>query len=462
MESFVEDQISVAKFGGTSVANIESITKCIEIIRNTSQVKVVVVSAQSGVTNLLVKLVTSCSNESSIQETISKIQEIVYPILEHIKNPETSMRIKEVIKDLESLTKLSLRLKTPQLSDEILSFGELISATIMTELLVQSGINATHLRATEFMKTDNHYGQAKPITKNIRSNVQQKLVPLIQDSIVVTEGFIGQGSQGLTTTLGRGGSDYSAALIAEAIDAKDLLIWTDVPGIYQADPRAIPSAVSIQKMSYNEAAELATFGAKVLHPSTLWPAIRSNINVFIGSTFNPDNPGTWITKNLDQELPVVRAVAERKNQVLLTIKSYDMVHTQGFLAKVFQVLANHKVSIDLVITSEVSLALTLDPIGSQSIGDTILTPSLLEDLHEIGDVEIKIDENLSLVAIVGNNIHQTKSIGSRLFSELLEHNIRLLSHGASGHNMCLLVDQNESSQVMQKIYNQFFEKGRMV
>ena len=312
MESFVEDQISVAKFGGTSVANIESITKCIEIIKDTSQVKVVVVSAQSGVTNLLVKLVTSCSNESFIQETISKIEKIVHPILGHIKNPEAIITIKEVIKDLESLTKLSLRLKTPQLSDEILSFGELISATIMTELLVQSGVNATHLRATEFIKTNNHYGQVKPITKGIRANVQQKLVPLIQDSIVVTEGFIGQGSQGLTTTLGRGGSDYSAALIAEAIGAKDLLIWKDVPGIYQADPRAIPSAVSIQKMSYNGAAELATFGAKVLHHSTLWPAIRSNISVFIGSTFNPDNPGTWIAKEIDQELPVVRAVAERK------------------------------------------------------------------------------------------------------------------------------------------------------
>ncbi|MED7787674.1 lysine-sensitive aspartokinase 3 [Francisella sp. 19X1-34] len=455
----MKDQISVAKFGGTSVANIESIRKCIEIVKNTSQVKVVVVSAQSGVTNLLVRLATNCNSENSIQETVSKIQEIIHPILESIENPQTSIRIKEVIKDLESLTKLSLRLKTPQLSDEILSFGEMISATIVTELLVQSGINAKHVRATEFIKTDNHYGQAKPITKNIRLNVQQKLVPLIQENIIVTEGFIGQGSQGLTTTLGRGGSDYSAALIAEAIDAQDLLIWTDVPGIYQADPRAIPGAVSIQKMSYNEAAELATFGAKVLHPSTLWPAIRSNINVFIGSTFNPDNPGTWITKKIDQELPVVRAVAERKNQVLLTIKSYDMVHTQGFLAKVFQVLANHKVSVDLVTTSEVSLALTLDPIGSQSIGGTILTSSLLEDLHEVGDVELKIDENLSLVAIVGNNIHRTKNISSRLFSELSDHNIRLLSHGASGHNMCLLVDQNESSQVIQKIYNRFFEKG---
>lgn len=139
-----------------------------------------------------------------------------------------------------------------------------------------------------------------------------------------------------------------------------------------------------------------------------------------------------------------------------------MVHTQDFLAKVFQVLADHQVSVDLVTTSEVSLALTLDLIGSQSIGNTILTPSLLEDLYEIGDVEIKIAENLSLVAIVGNNIHQTKNISSRLFSELSEHNIRLLSHGASGHNMCLIVDQNELSQIMQKIYNQFFEKGGII
>ncbi|MED7819891.1 MULTISPECIES: lysine-sensitive aspartokinase 3 [unclassified Francisella] len=454
----MEDQINVAKFGGTSVANIESIEKCIEIIRNTPAIKVIVVSAQSGVTNLLVKLVTHCNSEKSIQQTINEIENIIHPILEHIQDLETSVRIKEVLKDLEFLTKLSLRLKTPQLSDEILSFGELISATIMTQLLIQSGINARYLRATEVIKTDSNYGQAKPLTKVIRLNVQDKLVPLINDSIIVTEGFIGQDSQGLTTTLGRGGSDYSAALIAEAIDARDLLIWTDVPGIYQADPRTIPNAAPIEKMSYNEAAELATFGAKVLHPSTLWPAIRNNINVFIGSTFNPNNPGTWITKDSEQQLPIVRAVAERKNQILVTIKSYDMVHTQGFLAKVFQVLANHKVSIDLVTTSEVSIALTLDHVGSQSIGNTILTPSLLEELNEIGDVEIKVDKNLSLVAVVGNNIHQTKNISSRLFSGLSDHNIRLLSHGASGHNMCLLVDQSESSQVMQKIYNQFFER----
>jgi aspartate kinase len=212
-------------------------------------------------------------------------------------------------------------------------------------------------------------------------------------------------------------------------------------------------------MTYNEAAELSVFGAKIIHPNTLWPVIRNNINIFIGSTFNPEESGTWITKTSHGSLPVIRALAERKNQVLLTIKSYDMVHAQGFLAKVFSILSEHKVSVDLVTTSEVSIALTLDHIGSQSIGNTLLTSSLMDDLHGIGDVDIKVDNNLSLIAVVGNDIHLTKNISNRVFSELTDYNIRLFSHGASGHNMCLLVDKCDSQNIIQKLYNQFFTSG---
>ena len=452
----MENKITVAKFGGTSVANVDSISRCINIVSKSNQIKVVVVSAQSGVTNLLVKLVTECDTKEFINDTLDKIRNIISPIVDSVSNNKTSLRIAEILKDLEQLANMLLRLKTPQLSDEILSFGELISATIVTELLVESGIAAKHISAKKFIKTDSNHGHAKPLIDDIKSNAQKELMPYIKGNLIVTEGFIGTDHNNLTTTLGRGGSDYSAALIAEAIQAQALQIWTDVAGVYQADPRAIPQATAIGKMSFNEASELATFGAKVLHPSTLWPAVRSDIDVFIGSTFDSENSGTWITKDVEQDYPTIRAVAERKNQVLLTIKSFDMVHAQGFLANVFQILAKHKVSVDLVTTSEVNIAITLDHIGSQSIGNTILTSQLLDELKQIGNVEVNIDENLSLIAIVGNNIHQTKSVSSRLFSALSGHNIRLFSHGASGHNMCLLVDQKDSSEVTKKIYNQFF------
>lgn len=200
-----------------------------------------------------------------------------------------------------------------------------------------------------------------------------------------------------------------------------------------------------------------------IHPSTLWPAIHNNIDIFIGSTFNPTIAGTWVSKENQQNPPVIRAIAERKNQVLLTIKSYDMVHAQGFLAKVFNILAQHKVSVDLVTTSEISVALTLDHIGSQSIGNTLLTPSLLNELHEIGNVEVKVDRDLSLIAIIGNDIHQTKNISARVFSVLTEYNIRLFSHGASGHNICLLADKDDAPKIIRKIYDQFFNlKGSAI
>ena len=450
------DQLIVAKFGGTSIANVDAVKHCINIIEKSSQTKIVVVSAQSGITNLLVKLVTESNTRDFIDDIFAKIKNILTPILDFVQHPATSNKIKEILDDLYLLAKMSLRLKTPQLSDEILSFGELISATLITQALIKFGLPAIHLDAKSIITTDSHFGQAKVMPEKIQINTQRYLLPLIKENIVVLEGFVGSDIHKQTTTLGRGGSDYSAALIAEAMKAKALHIWTDVPGIYQVDPRIIPEAVSIEQMTFNEAAELATFGAKVLHPSTLWPAIRSDINIFIGSTFSHQKLGTWITKNKESNAPTIRAIAERKNQILLTIKSFDMIHAQGFLAKVFYILAQHKVSVDLVTTSEISIALTLDHIGSQSIGNTLLTPSLLNELNEIGNVEIKIDKNLSLIAIVGNNIHQTKSISSKVFSELEDHNIRLFSHGASGHNMCLLVSQSESPEIIQKIYNKFF------
>ena len=456
----MQNKLVVAKFGGTSVANIDSIINCIQIIKDAPQTKIIVVSAQSGVTNLLVKLATQCNTKDSIKETIEQINNILLPILQNIQHSESSKKIENILEDLNLLAEMSLRLKTPQLLDEILSFGELISATLITQSLKNSGLPAVHLSAKNIIKTDSHFGQAKALTKDIRTNIQQHLLPLLDENIIVLEGFIGSDSFGQTTTLGRGGSDYSAALIAEAVQADALHIWTDVQGIYQVDPKIIKEAVSIEQMTFNEAAELSTFGAKVIHPSTLWPAIRNNIDIFVGSTFNPSKSGTWISKESQHDLPIIRAIAERKNQILVTIKSYDMVHAQGFLAKVFNILAQHKVSVDLVTTSEISVALTLDHIGSQSIGNTSLTPSLLDELNKIGNVEIKVDKDLSLIAIVGNNIHQTKNIGARVFSELTEYNIRLFSHGASGHNMCLLVNKDDAPKIIRKIYDQFFiEKG---
>ena len=446
--------VVVAKFGGTSVADIAAFRQCAKIIQQSPRVKVVVVSAQSGMTNILVELAQKAKTDTQIKECFTRINAIISPMLQQINQPEVTSGVQHLLADLNFLVQMSQRLHSKQLSDEILSFGgERISASIVSAEFINQGIDAKHIDSRAFMLTDSHFGQAKPDIQAIGQKAKDLCLATHQAKVIVCEGFIGADKEGNTTTLGRGGSDYSAAFIAQAIKAKALKIWTDVDGIYEADPRVIENANVIDSLSFNEAAELATFGAKVLHPATLWPAISENIDVFVGSTFCPDFGGTWITKTIENtEQEKIRAVAERKNQILLTIKSYNMFHAQGFLARVFAVLAAHNVSVDLVSTSEVSVALILDHIGGQSMGNSLLT----DELHQIGNIDICVEEGLSLIAIIGNQLHQYKGVSGDLFYCLREYNIRLFSHGASGHNICMLIDQTQSKSVMSLIYQQFF------
>ncbi len=452
----------VAKFGGTSVANVSALEHCADIILSSPDIKVVVVSAQSGVTNLLVKLAKALKQPVDIKALIQEIQSIVMPIAEYINLPAVYDKLQKLLSELMTLGQISTRMYNQQIADEILSFGERISAMLVSEFLARKHIPTKYIPAKWFMKTDSHHGQAKPDTKAISQQAAQAIYPYVNEYVVVTEGFIGSDEQGNTTTLGRGGSDFSGALISEAIGAKSLQIWTDVNGIYQVDPRTTSKACVIDSLSFNEAAELATFGAKVLHPATLWPAIRANIHVFVGSTFSPKQGGSWITpKQKAVQTPVIRAIAERKNQTLLTIKSFDMFHAKGFLARVFSVLSKHNIGVDLVTTSEVSIALTLDNTTGCSTGDSLLTPALLAELKALGQVDIQIQNGLSLVAVIGNQLNETKGISGALFACLKNYNIRLFCHGASGHNICMLVDTTVAKQVIEKIYQTFLMTNNM-
>ena len=455
----MQNPFVVAKFGGTSVANSFAIDQCAKIVKHSPSVKVVVVSAQSGMTNILVKLANQVKSQIEIDDVFHEVDRIIMPIVKHIDCEKIRYKVAQMLEDLRFLARMSLRLKSAELTDEILSFGERISALLIAQIFTRSGINAEYFNVQQIMKTNSDFGQAKPVLSELEKAVETHVLPLLTEGhVLVMEGFIGADPQNRTTTLGRGGSDYSAALIAQAVHAKSVKIWTDVAGIYQADPKVIGSAKVIESLSFNEAAELATFGAKVLHPATLWPAISSNIDVFVGSTFSPETGGTWISarSHSQKEPSRILAIAERKNQLLMTLKSFDMFHAQGFLARVFSILAKHSVSVDLVTTSEVSIALTIDHIGSQSGGNSILTPQLLNELQLIGNIEISVEPNLSLIAVVGNRLHQHKGISGCLFGALKDHNIRLFSHGASGHNICLLVNNEEAKVVMNRIYEEFF------
>ena len=448
-----EQSICVAKFGGTSVADYTAMSRCAAIVANDPNTRVVVVSAPSGVTNHLVALsqiaLQGGDREAYVAAISAKIHDILYDL-----HADDALRatINALLQDLEVLTQMLSRAYSEQLVDELLSFGERLSVPLFTAVLQQQGINAVAVDARKIVMTNSQYGKAEPQINRIAEKVQADVAPLCVDQVVVMAGFIGSNSKGITTTLGRGGSDYTAALMGEALQASAVHIWTDVAGIYETDPRLEPSATAIEEITFSEAAELATFGAKVLHPATLWPAVRQAIPVFVGSSLAPQEKGTWIRPSLPETLPSIRALALRKNQTLLTVHSLSMLHAQGFLAKVFTVLAEHHISIDLITTSEVSVAMTID-------NHTQISQDVIEALEALGNIQVTLEQDLALVAVIGNRLQHTAGVSGRVFQTVEHHNLRLLCHGASEHNLCFLVAEADGPACIKALYQQFFTQG---
>lgn len=433
------------------MADRSAMQRCASIVKSDIDKKIIVVSATAGTTNLLTSLVNSSSKDEK-RKLIGEIRDKHNVICDSLREPETIRdRIEEFLRQLEEkcLTNTTV---TPQYVDEILSFGELLSSTLFARVLLEeSGEQITWLDAREVIQTDHEHGQAEPDISTIEKNIEEMLVPELSRRRFVTQGFIGRTKSGITTTLGRGGSDYSAALFAEAVNADVLEIWTDVAAVYTTDPRIVGEAKPITEISFDEAAELSVFGAKVLHPATLVPAIRKNIKVYVGSSMEPYRPGTWILKETKSN-PAIRAISLRRNQTLLTVHSLDMLHRHGFLAKLFQVLSNHKISVDLVTTSEVSVSLTLDT-DVNTPGKDYLPDAVINELKTFSEVEVEKD--LSLIALIGNNLHTTSGLSGPVFSSLGDINVRLICHGASAHNLCFLVDQDSAEDVVQTLHRKF-------
>ena len=447
--------LSVAKFGGTSVANYSAMQACAKIIIADPNTRVVVLSASAGVTNLLVALANGVEAEERAK-LIGEVRQIQENILNELQDDS---RVRPIIeKYLENITALSeaASLATSlALTDEIISQGEMMSTQIFIEVLRELQTTATWVDVRTLVATNDNFGKAAPDDAQTQTNCDNLLKPLIdRGELVITQGFIGREPGGKTTTLGRGGSDYSAALLAEVLNAKDVLIWTDVAGIYTTDPRVVPEAKRIDTMSFAEAAEMATFGAKVLHPATLLPAVRSNIPVYVGSSKAPDAGGTWVTRD-PQPRPTFRAIAVRRDQTLLTLSSLSMLHAQGFLANVFNILAKYKISVDTITTSEVSIALTLDKTGSASSGVELLSPELLEELSQY--CTVKVDTGLSLVALIGNDLHLASGVAKRIFDTLEGYNIRMISYGASTNNICMLAHSDKADDVVRSLHKSLFE-----
>lgn len=444
----------VAKFGGTSVADFDTMNLSADVALADNNVRLVVLSASAGVTNLLVALGQGLeANERGARlDTLRKIQ---CAILARLHNPQALRGdIARLLENVTSLAEAAALATSGALTDELVSHGELMSSLLFAGILRERNVPVQWFDVREIMRTDDHFGRAAPDIAALTELARLKLAPRLAEGLVVTQGFIGSDAKGRTTTLGRGGSDYTAALLGEALNAARIDIWTDVPGIYTIDPRVAPGAQRIDKIAFAEAAEMATFGAKVLHPATLLPAMRRDIPVFVASSKNPQAGGTLVC-NHTQSPPLFRALALRRGQTLLTLHSLNMLHSHGFLAEVFGILARHTISVDLITTSEVSVALTLDSTGSTSIDDKLLTQALLTELSSLCRVEV--EEGLALVALIGNDLSKARGVGKQVFGALEPFNIRMICYGASSHNLCLLVPGADAEPVARALHQHLFE-----
>ncbi|MGL1958348.1 MAG: lysine-sensitive aspartokinase 3 [Colwellia sp.] len=453
-KSSQENSFTVAKFGGTSVADYQAMLRCAHIIKNDTSNRLIIVSASAGVTNYLVRLSQTNVSVKEQDKIIALIRQIQVNITQHLSNDielKLNSEIDILLNELTSFALKQSKQHSAKITDAILAYGEQFSSTIFAQVLQVIGVNGECFDVQQVMKTNSLYGKAVVDIAQLTNACEALLLPKLTSKVIVTQGFIGQDGLGDTTTLGRGGSDYSAALLAEALNATNLAIWTDVVGIFTTDPRITEHARAIKEISFGEAAEMATFGAKILHPATLIPAMRHNIPVFVGSSKEPEKGGTQIKQKVDSS-PTYRSIALRREQTLVTVKSPAMLHASGFLAKVFSILAKHELSIDLITTSEISVALTFDnPSGSTQ---ALITNTVVQELEQL--CEVSVEHGLSLVAVIGNNLQITKGISRNIFNAIDDVNIRMICHGASANNFCFLVDEHEANSVVEQLHSTLF------
>ncbi len=450
----MSEKIIVSKFGGSSMADLTAMKRSAQISAN-QNANIVVVSAVYGVTNLLIEASKAACHDTweNTLKVISNIDQKHYSILEEMKATSSIFEeVKSLLGEVRTLTQGMNLLKecSPRAYDSLLSLGERLSSTIFAQVC-KDHITAKEVKFFDIrnvMKTSDDFGKAIPNISLISKLSDKHLIDCKYGNVVyITQGFIGSTEDSMTTVLGRGGSDYSAALIAEGIKADILQIWTDVAGIATTDPRLVPEAQLLDEITYSEAAELATFGAKILHPTTLTPALRANVQVFVGSSYEPEKNGTWI-KTKTESSPLIRAMAKRDDQIIMTLSTPKMLHSHGFLFEIFKVFNEHKISIDSITTSEISVAVTLDD-------SNLLNKKLIDQLSAMCDV--KIEENLTLISLIGNEINHTPKLAHRIFQSIDDINVRMICLGASKHNFCFLVKKDQATECIKRLHREFIK-----
>jgi aspartate kinase len=452
----VAEQPIVLKFGGTSVEDAAAFARVARIVGAARDGRpVVVVSAMSRVTDALLTSVQTAATTNdadtalrSLEQHFERHAQVARTLAAGARDEfyaELEIARREIA---ELLQRVAGGQPRPPLQDSVVAYGERLSASLLTAILCERALSAVYADARRCVITNEDYGCATPLNDETYRHTQAELSPLIATGkIPVLGGFIASTPEGRPTTLGRGGSDYTAALIGASVEAREIQIWTDVNGVLTADPRVVSHARTIPRLSYAEAAELAYFGAKVLHPKTILPAVIRSIPVRICNSRAPEQTGTGVYFDAEMSPRTVKAIAHKKGITILHITSARMLGAYGYLRTLFEVFERHRTIIDIVTTSEVSVSLSLE--------DASALDEIIKDLR--GIAAVKVESNRAVVCIVGEGLRYTSGVAARVFSTLSDINVLLISQGASNVNLTFVVAEEDVEETVRRLHTSLFE-----
>jgi aspartate kinase len=446
------------KFGGTSVEDAPAMKRTAAIVRGRREKgleAVVVVSAMAKVTDLLLSAAAAAGrgDKAGALAIGARLRHRHIDTSSTLLDGQRCVRVQQVLhQEFDALDDLLRGIAavgelTPRTNDLVVSFGERLSSKMMAETLEHQGLEGAHVDARNCIITDASYGKAVPQDAAIEAKLAEIVLPLVQaGKTPVMGGFIGSTADGVTTTLGRGGSDFTASLVGGGMHAGAIEIWTDVNGIMTTDPRICPDALRVKTISFEEAAELAYFGAKVLHPATILPAVQKSIPVWVLNSRNAENEGTKITAMAARCASPFKSIAAKKRLTIIDVVASRMLMSHGYLKAVFDVFDKYKCAIDMVSTSEVSISLTVD--SNQQL------PEICAELAKIADV--KMEGHKALVCLVGEDIRGHNGIAGQVFSAISHVNVRMISQGASEINMSFMIDEEDVEEAVRSLHNHFF------
>jgi aspartate kinase len=445
----------VCKFGGTSVADTDAIGRLIRIIRaRLDDCPIVVLSALAGVTDALLALarVAYRGDPTELGATMDGLVRRHEAVCHGLPGTESAMEA--ITADAATLRQELLaglgRMLKPAELDAVAGRGELWSSRLIAAVMEGAELPATWIDIRPLMVTDDRFTRATPYVQVVNTRTRECIRPLLEAGrIPVTQGFIGATADGVPTTLGRGGSDFTAALLGAALDAKRVEIWTDVSGLMTADPRVVPSARTLTAASYEEAAELATFGAKVLHPATAQPLVRAGIPIVVLNASQPDRPGTIIEPEAELERmgdSPVRSISWKPGITVVNVRAPRMLGAYGFLRTMFEVFERHETVVDVLASGEVSVSLTVE--------DRTRLDAVVRELSELG--EVWVEDHRAIVAVVGIGLRNTPGLAARLFQAVQPANVEVISQGASLINMTFVVREEDGPGVVRRLHQEFF------